>query len=197
MPCNACTVSGPTSASDAVRRPPVSSTVCSTPAVGVKFVGHRQRVDHHGQFGDVQQLGGDQVGGSARRDTEPSCSMVHVSPLALAIAVFGCHLLAGLGGETRVVHAGHPGRRRATVHPVHQATPGQLPDVAADRHVRHAKRVHQVGDLDRSAARDLVQDHLLSLSGQHQLIMTASAADVNKNRTWIAALQPSVSVRIC
>src|SRR5690606_18165672 len=46
--------------------------------------------------------------------------------------------------------------------------PGQLVDVAAHRHVRHAQPVHQLRHPHPAVAPDGVEDELLALAGEHQ-----------------------------
>ena len=166
--CNersAATATGPTSASDGVRTPPVSTTVrslrcawCSTSATRTELV--------------------TTVRSAMSTMWYASCQVV--VPAVMPMALPGSHraggsegdgvLLAGvaqrLGLEAGLVGAALVAECGSAVHLGHQAGVVEHLEVAAHGHVADAEQRGQLGDAHRTAAAHLGQDHLVALAGE-------------------------------
>ena len=140
---------GPTRASDGVRTPPVSTTVWPGVPDSCSSCGHRDRVRHDREVRDVAHRAGELVGRGAGRDADRGARARRARPRPAAMACF-C-------GVIRADFAVNPGSSvlrppTASAPPCTRSTRpsrGQLLDVAADRHVRDAELVDEVGDAHR------------------------------------------------
>ena len=162
----AATATGPTSASDGVRTPPVSTTVCSARGLLVEDRGDLHAVRHDGDAGHVEQPVRQRPGRGAGRepDGEPG---LHQRVAAARDRVLLVALAHGLRLEARLVGAGAARDGGAAVDLVDQALAGQLVEVTAHRHVRDVELAGQVADPHRAPLPDAVGDVGLSFPREH------------------------------
>jgi hypothetical protein len=83
--------------------------------------------------------------------------------------VLGLGLPLGLGLEAGLDAAGLPRDQRAAVDLLHQPLPGQVRQVATDRHVGDPEALGEVAHPDAAGPPDLGQDHRLPSLRQHDI----------------------------
>ena len=172
----ACTATGPTSPSDGVRSPPVSTTVRS---------GRGRAFSTSATLSELVT--------TVRFAMSPRCraSVQVVLPAVIAIAMpgrisvaaraaiasFSGDLAAAGDLESGLDRAGRVHGRGAAVHLREQPLAVEHLEVAAHRHVRDAQQRGQVGDLGAAGPADLLEDLGLAHRGEH-------ARSLRRSRAW-------------
>jgi len=72
-----------------------------------------------------------------------------------------------------------PGVDGATVHPLHQALPGQLSDVSPNGHVRDVERSHQIRYPNAAVTAYRREDRLLSLRSKHPNSICQNSTEIH------------------
>ena len=171
---------GPTSESDGVRTPPVSTTVAAPPGRAAARAGARCAVWKTSAT-RTELVTTVRSGTSSRWWASANV----VVPPDRAIALPGCDqrggrpgdvLLGGqlqrrLGLEPRLVGTGLDHRHRAAVHLLHHALAGERVEVPAYGHVRDVELAGQLVDPDPAAPPDLVEDQGAPLLREQVLVV--------------------------
>ncbi len=162
----AATATGPTSASEGVRTPPVSTTVRSarglrwkTSATGIELV--------------ITVSSGTPIRCWASAHVVVPAESATAVPgrtsraARRAISLLLRLLAGGLGGEPGLLGGAGAERGRAAVHLLQQPPLGEHLEVAADGHVGDAELAYEVGHPDAAGAADAFENRLLPLLCEH------------------------------
>ena len=178
---------GPTSASDGVRTPPVRMT--STPAAPCRASAMRRPL-----VTTVRSVMPAPASSSASRyvvvpaDSATACPGSIVASAARAIAAFSGPGPGALRVEAGLVGGSPEGVRsdRAAVHATDQPGAGELGDVPPDGHVRDVEALHQVGDAGGPVGAHGSQDPLLTLRGEHPNTLARNQTNFNTPERHVA-----------
>ena len=162
----AASASGPTSASEGVRTPPVSTTVRpGGRAAGSKRVGHPDRVGDHRDVRHADSVAARAAGRGAGAKAS-ACRAGPAPRPPRPCACFSCCSRADFAskpGSSALLL----GRYGTAVHLLQQPLPRQLLEVPADGHVRDLEQAGQVADPHAAVPPDLVEDPGLTLAREH------------------------------
>ena len=184
----AVTAIGPTSASDGVRTPPVSTTVRSARARRVQDVGDLHRVRHDRQVGHVARGGGRAARSSCRRSAPiawpgSTSSRGRARDRLLLRRAARCDFASNPGSSALQAAAA----RRAAVHLLDEPRRGEHVEVAADRHVarrRAARSARSRGP--RPSRRTSSTISFWRCAREHRVEAWPSGASKVNTQTWRA-----------
>ena len=162
------TATGPTSASEGVRTPPVRITCEIGPTLAVQHV-RRPGSSSSRPSGPERRAGG-------ARGARSSCPPV--SPIAWpgSTSAAAARAIASFSVSWRCDFASNPGSSALQADPErwHRRAPCRRGrptasdvEVAADGHIRDGEQLGQLADAHRATAAELLEDQLLALSGEH------------------------------
>ena len=158
---------GPTSASEGVRKPPVSTTESVVPSslrVPLNTLLTRS------EFVTIVTPGTSSRYWASANVVVPPATAIAVPGVTRfaavrAMAVFSGCSRTSLASKPRLVASGRARQHRAAVDLLDQAIPGQHLKVPADGHIRNAEPLGEIADPGAAIVPDGLQDERLAVSG--------------------------------